>query len=149
MKVWQALSKYIYLSPLLIFSTTSTELGQKTAQCESLRAVLHYVEWDRIVTIAIHGRLISIWKFEGMRSSFCLTFCLQVTISCALASFWRYPYLDRPVWITPGGAPLRWMGPNRNHCWEQKRTEGYVIISITLHEHVYKKNVGYLGSVTI
>jgi hypothetical protein len=29
-----------------------------------------------------------------MRSSFCPTFCLQVAISRALASFWRYPYLD-------------------------------------------------------
>ena len=47
----QALPKYIYLSPLLIFPTTSTELGQKTARCESLRALLHYVEWDRIVTL--------------------------------------------------------------------------------------------------
>jgi hypothetical protein len=27
--------------------------------------------------------------------SFCPTFCLQVAISRALASFWRYPYLDR------------------------------------------------------
>ena len=50
----QALPKYIYLSPPLIFPTTlsSTELGQKTAPCESLRALLHYVEWDRIVTLA-------------------------------------------------------------------------------------------------
>ena len=47
----KALSKYIYLSPPLIFPTTSTELGQKTARCESLRALLHYVEWDRIVTL--------------------------------------------------------------------------------------------------
>jgi hypothetical protein len=47
----QALPKYIYLSPPLIFPTTSTELGQKTARCESLRALLHYVEWDRIVTL--------------------------------------------------------------------------------------------------
>ena len=48
----QALSEYIYLSPPLIFPTTSTELGQKTARYESLRALLHYVEWDRIVTLA-------------------------------------------------------------------------------------------------
>jgi hypothetical protein len=47
-----ALPKYIYLSPPLIFPTTSMELGQKTARCESLRALLHYVEWDRIVTLA-------------------------------------------------------------------------------------------------
>jgi hypothetical protein len=40
-------------------------------------------------------RLISIWKFECMTSSFCPTFYLQVAISRALASFWRYPYLDR------------------------------------------------------
>jgi hypothetical protein len=32
----QALSKYIYLSPPLIFPTTLTELGQKTARCEPL-----------------------------------------------------------------------------------------------------------------
>ena len=48
----QALPKYIYLSPPLIFPTTSTELGQKTALCESLLALLHYVEWNRIVTLA-------------------------------------------------------------------------------------------------
>ena len=27
------------------------ELGQKTAWCESLWALLHYVEWDRFVTL--------------------------------------------------------------------------------------------------
>jgi hypothetical protein len=36
---------------------------------------------------------------------------------------------NRPVWITPGAAPMRWMGPIRNPCWEQKRTEDYVIVS--------------------
>jgi hypothetical protein len=49
----QALSKYIYRSPPLMFPTTSVELGQKTARCESLRVLLHYVEWDRIVTLAV------------------------------------------------------------------------------------------------
>ena len=34
------------------FPTTSTELGQKTIRSESLQALLHYVEWDRIVTLA-------------------------------------------------------------------------------------------------
>jgi hypothetical protein len=47
----QALPKYIYLSPPLIFATTAKELRQKTARCESLRALLHYVEWDRIITL--------------------------------------------------------------------------------------------------
>jgi hypothetical protein len=47
----QALPKYIYLSPPLIFPTTSTELGQKTTRCESFRVLLHYVEWDRFVTL--------------------------------------------------------------------------------------------------
>jgi hypothetical protein len=32
----QALPKYIYLSPPLIFPTTSTELGQKITRYESL-----------------------------------------------------------------------------------------------------------------
>ena len=36
---------------------------------------------------------------------------------------------NRPMWITPGAAPIRWMGPIRNPRWEQKRTEGYVIVS--------------------
>ena len=36
---------------------------------------------------------------------------------------------NRPVWISPGAAPIRWMGPIRNPHWEQKRTEGYVIVS--------------------
>ena len=48
----QALSKYIYRSPPLICPTTSTELGEKTSRYESLRARLHYVEWDRFVTLA-------------------------------------------------------------------------------------------------
>jgi hypothetical protein len=44
---------------------------------------------------------------------------------------------NRPVWFTPGAAPIRWMGPIRNPRWEQKRTEGYVIVSrVTLHVHV-------------
>jgi hypothetical protein len=34
------------------------------------------------------------------------------------------------VWITPGAAPIRWMGPIRNSRWGQKRTEGYVIVSM-------------------
>jgi hypothetical protein len=29
---------------------------------------------------------------------------------------------NRPVWIPPGAAPIRWMGPIRNPRWEQKRT---------------------------
>ena len=45
----QGLPKYIYLSPPLIFPTTYK--GQKTARCESLRALLAYVEWDRFVTL--------------------------------------------------------------------------------------------------
>jgi RNA recognition motif-containing protein len=48
----QALPKYIYLSPPLIFPTTSTELGKKNARCELLQALLHCIEWDRIVTLA-------------------------------------------------------------------------------------------------
>jgi hypothetical protein len=36
---------------------------------------------------------------------------------------------NHPVWITPGAAPIRWMGPIRNPRWEQKWTEGYVIVS--------------------
>jgi hypothetical protein len=62
----QVLSKYIYLSPLLIFPTTSTKLGQKTARCESLRALLHYVEWDRIVT------------FTGAQADWGLRYCIYV-----------------------------------------------------------------------
>jgi hypothetical protein len=37
---------------------------------------------------------------------------------------------NRLVWITPGAAPIHWMGPIRNPRWEQKRTEGYVIVSM-------------------
>ena len=48
----QGLPKYIYLSPLLIFPTTSNGIRtKKNAQCESLRALLQYVEWDRFVTL--------------------------------------------------------------------------------------------------
>jgi hypothetical protein len=41
---------------------------------------------------------------------------------------------NRPVWITPGAAPIRWMGPICNPRWEQKRTEGYVIVSRKTYE---------------
>jgi hypothetical protein len=34
------------------YKPLTTELGQKTARCESLRALLPYVEWDRFVTLA-------------------------------------------------------------------------------------------------
>jgi hypothetical protein len=44
--------KYIYLSPLLIFPTTYNGIRTKNARCESLRALLPYVEWDRFVTLA-------------------------------------------------------------------------------------------------
>ena len=36
---------------------------------------------------------------------------------------------NHPVWIIPGTAPIRWMGPICNPRWKQKRTEGYVIVS--------------------
>ena len=39
---------------------------------------------------------------------------------------------NRPVWFTPGAAPIRWMWPIRNPRWKQKRTEGYVIVSSVL-----------------
>jgi hypothetical protein len=38
-----------------------------------------------------------------MKSSFRPTFCLQVAISRALASFWRYSYLDQ--YLTPQALP--------------------------------------------
>ena len=43
---------------------------------------------------------------------------------------------NRPVWITPGAAPIRWMGPIRNPRWEQKRTEGYIIVSRKDHAEI-------------
>ena len=30
----------------------TTELGQKTARCESIRALLPYIEWDQFITLA-------------------------------------------------------------------------------------------------
>jgi hypothetical protein len=74
----QALPKYIYLSPALIFPTT----------------------------------------YNGIRTK------------------------NRPVWFTPGAAPIRWMGPIRNPRWEQKGTEGYVIVSRwSGWTHIYNKTV--------
>ena len=37
--------------PRSFFQPLTTELGHKTARCESIRALLHYVKWDRIVTL--------------------------------------------------------------------------------------------------
>ena len=55
----QGLPKYIYLSPLLIFSTTYNGIRTKNAQCESLQALLPCFEWDRFVTL--------IWSKSGLR----------------------------------------------------------------------------------
>ena len=62
----QALPKYIYRSPPLIFPTTSTELGQKTARCESLGALLHYVEWDRFVTLSAQADWGLRYRIKGL-----------------------------------------------------------------------------------
>ena len=44
-----------------------------------------------------------------------------------------------------GAAPIRWMGPIRNLCWEQKRTEGYVIVSSVWRIlYLKKKKILYL-----
>jgi hypothetical protein len=40
------------LTTVIVFQPITTELGQKTTRCESLRALLPYVEWDRFVTLA-------------------------------------------------------------------------------------------------
>jgi hypothetical protein len=45
---------------------------------------------------------------------------------------------NRPVWITLGAAPIRWTGLIHNPRWEQKRTEGYVIVSTS--EHVWRND---------
>jgi hypothetical protein len=45
-------NSYYYKLQFTFFQSFTTELGQKTAWCESLRALLPYVEWDRFVTLA-------------------------------------------------------------------------------------------------
>jgi hypothetical protein len=52
---------------------------------------------------------------------------------------------NRPVWITPGAAPIRWMGPIRNHRWEQKRTEGYVIVFLWVRAAVLSNKEYTIG----
>ena len=52
---------------------------------------------------------------------------------------------NRPVWITPGTAPIRWMGPIRNPRWEQKRIEGYVIVSMINLSHNVVVNLARAG----
>ena len=55
---------------------------------------------------------------------------------------------NRPVSITPGAAPIRWMGPILNPRWEQKRTEGYVVVSMRSRPWrppVYQTNMLNLG----
>jgi hypothetical protein len=82
----QALPKYIYLSPPLIFPTTSTELGQKTARCESLWALLHYVEWDRIATLA--------GSKSGLRVTLSSRFGdIHIWIDCRTYRSKSFPYL--------------------------------------------------------
>ena len=51
---------------------------------------------------------------------------------------------NHSVWITPGSAPIRWMGLIRNPRWEQKRTEGYVIVSMNRRTISIVKQVVYI-----
>jgi hypothetical protein len=48
----QALPKYIYLSPPLIFPTTYNGIRTKNRPVWITPALLPYVEWDRFVTLA-------------------------------------------------------------------------------------------------
>ena len=41
----------------------------------------------------------------------------------------KYIYLFTPSEFTPGAAPLRWMGPNRNPRWNKSGLRVYVIVS--------------------
>jgi hypothetical protein len=50
-QMWKLLAPGVGLGDFLT-PALPTELGQKTARCESLRVLLPYVEWDRFVTLA-------------------------------------------------------------------------------------------------
>ena len=50
-QMWKLLAQGVGLGDFLI-PALPTELGQKTARCESLRALFPYVEWNRFVTLA-------------------------------------------------------------------------------------------------
>jgi hypothetical protein len=56
---------------------------------------------------------------------------------------------NRPVWITPGDAPLRWMGPNCNPRWEQKQTEGYVIVHVSKVTGINKNKILALSTIHV
>jgi hypothetical protein len=58
--------------------TTSTELGQKTARCESLRALLHYVEWDRIFAGSKRGLRVTLsYLLLRVSCAKCVYFCIS------------------------------------------------------------------------
>ena len=98
-----------------------------------------------------------------MRSSFCPTFCLQVAISRALASFWRYPYLidcrtyrskSFPYFIIWHSDPYKdRLRPSRESTWgvmadkkQFSNTKLFVKVETGIVTHIsyhhYLKNVG-------
>jgi hypothetical protein len=131
----QGLPKYMYLSSPLIFPTTYNGIRTKK------RPVLITPGAAPIATCKQNVR--QKFKFsDGYKST--MDWCSVYLTPQGLP---KYMYVSpplifpttyngirtkkRPVWITPGAAPIHWMGPIRNPHWEQKRTEGYVIVSST------------------
>jgi hypothetical protein len=145
----QALPKYIYLSPPLIFPTTYNGIRTKNRPVWITGQEIVYLWVNRIAFAFFPDFVI------GFCNSFesCIFFFSfdhdthkydNVTLSLPPLIFpTTYNGIrtkNRPVWITPGAAPIRWMGPIRNPRWEQKQTEGYVIVFMCIMRG-WKKNI--------
>jgi hypothetical protein len=93
---------------------------------------------------------------QRFRPEYCIEFSCRMKSTLTPQGLPKYIYLSpplifpttynrirtkkRPVWITPGAAPICWMGPIRNPRWEQKRTEGYVIVSSNVEALIQQNN---------
>jgi hypothetical protein len=87
----QDLPKYIYLSSPSIFPTTSNGIRTKNHPMWITPGAAP-IRWmgpirNQVNAASIHGRLISIWKFECMKSSFCPTFVYMLLFHVHLPCF--------------------------------------------------------------
>jgi hypothetical protein len=89
---WQG-HRYMWRYEISVTIPVSTFMIDLVFENSFLSAMASYVYSRDGRSLSIYGSECQIC--ECMKSSFCPTFCLQVAISRALASFWRYPYLDQ------------------------------------------------------
>ena len=95
----QALPKYIYLSPPLIFPTTYNGIRAKNRPVWITSGLLHYVKWEHkrtegYVIVSNDHSQIYIWSFFGVRGPFSRIKCKRENVKKGGA---RIIYIERCI----------------------------------------------------